>query len=217
MDPFEFSALARRRQPQLDRLALAIAAEFRDVDVERSLEALDRMGAELLGRRDGTPEAELELCRRTLAERHGFVGESDRYHDPASSMLDLVLERRRGLPILLSVVWVEVARRAGILLAGIGLPGHYVVGHFGAAPPLLVDPFAGGQRLTAEVAPALVRPWGPHETALRMLNNLVASYRGRGEVGAAIRAARLRLELPLDERAQAAFKLELRSLESSLN
>ena len=62
-----------------------------------------------------------------------------------------------------------------------------------------------------------MRPWGPHETALRMLNNLVASYRVRGDVGAAIRAARLRLELPLDERAQAAFKLELRSLESSLN
>ena len=217
VDPFAFSALAGRRQPPLDRLALSIAGEFRDVDVESSLEALDRMGAELLGRRDSTPEAELDLCRRTLAERHGFAGERDRYHDPASSMLDLVLERRRGLPILLSVVWVEVARRAGILLAGIGLPGHFVVGHFGGVPPLLVDPFAGGQRLRSEPAMALVRPWGPHETALRMLNNLVASYRGRGDIGSAIRTAALRLELPLDERAQAAFRLELRSLESSLN
>ena len=217
MDPFTYSSLARRRQPPLDRLALAIAAEFRDVDVERSLEALDRLGAEVLGERGGTPGAELELCRRTLVERHGFVGDRGRYHEPAGSMLDLVLERGRGLPILLSVVWVEVGRRAGIPLAGIGLPGHFVVGHFGAAPPLLVDPFAGGRQLEAAVEPALVRPWGPHETALRMLNNLVASYSGRGDIGAAIRAAGLRLELPLDERAQAAFGLELRSLESSLN
>ena len=217
MDPFDFSALAHRREPPLDRLALAIAAEFRDVDHERSLEALDLMGTELLDRRAGSPEAEVELCRRSVAERHGFAGAGDPYDDPGNSMLDLVLERRRGLPILLSVIWVEVARRAGIPLAGVGLPGHYVVGHFGAAPPLLVDPFAGGRHLEARVAPALVRPWGPHETALRMLNNLVASYRTRGDIGAAIRAAGLRLELPLDERARAALALELRSLESSLN
>ena len=63
-------------------------------------------------------------------------------------MLDLVLTRRRGLPILLSVVYVEVARRAGIQIAGVGLPGHFVVGHFGTDPPVLLDPFAGGGRYT---------------------------------------------------------------------
>ena len=66
------------------------------------------------------------------------------YDHPDNSMLDLVLTRRRGLPILLSVVYVEVARRAGIELAGVGLPGHFVVGHFGAEPAALLDPFAGG-------------------------------------------------------------------------
>ena len=77
-------------------------------------------------------------------------------------MLDRVLERRRGLPILLSAVYVEVARRADVPLAGVGLPGHYVVGHFGGAEPLLLDPFNGGVEVTGDAPAALVRPWSPH-------------------------------------------------------
>jgi regulator of sirC expression with transglutaminase-like and TPR domain len=132
-------------------------------------------------------------------------------------MLDLVLERRRGLPIALSVVYVEVARRAGIALDGVGQSGHYVVGRFGpGAAPVLLDPFAGGARTVAH-DPAEVRPWGAHETALRMLNNLVASYTRRNDLGRAIRAAELRLELPLEPDLRDALVAALRGLRSRLN
>ena len=141
------------------------------------------------------------------------------YDRPDNSMLDLVLARRRGLPILLSVVYVEVARRAGIELAGVGLPGHFVVGHFGADPPLLLDPFAGGVTVNATgAAEALVRPWGTHEIAMRMLNNLVAAYDRRGDLTGALRAATMRLELPIDEpRLQETLKAELRAIQARLN
>jgi regulator of sirC expression with transglutaminase-like and TPR domain len=128
----------------------------------------------------------------------------------------LVLERRKGLPILLSVVYVEAARRGGIALAGVGLPGHYVVGHFGHDPPLLLDPFNGGAPL--QVAREVeVRAWGTHETALRMLNNLVGSYQRRADLARAIRAAHMRLELPLGARDRDVLGAELASLRARLN
>ena len=132
-------------------------------------------------------------------------------------MLDLVLARRTGLPILLSVVYVEAARRAGIPLAGVGLPGHFVVGHFGEDPPVLLDPFSRGRIVTAEVRSSDVRPWKPHETALRMLNNLVGSFRARGDLGSAIRAAELRLALPVDDAGREVLTAELRGLQARLN
>jgi regulator of sirC expression with transglutaminase-like and TPR domain len=219
MNTLDFATVARRRSPELDELALAMAAEFRgdDVDADAALAALDRLGAELATATGRGPEREAEACRLVLGERHGFHGNRDRYDDPDNSMLDLVLERRTGLPILLSVVYVETARRAGIELAGVGLPGHYVVGHFGADPPLLLDPFTGGVRVDTDASGELVRPWRAHETALRMLNNLVASYDRRGDLGNAIAAAELRLELPLDEAGRSALERELIALRSRLN
>jgi hypothetical protein len=217
-----FAALAARPDPPLDELALGMAVELRGIGaaaVRTALGQLDALGAELaaeLG--DGAePAAEARACAELLGGRHGFAGDAEEYDDPANSMLDLVLERRRGLPIVLSVVYVEVARRAGVALAGVGLPGHYVVGHFGASPPLLLDPFAGGAPVGGDPSPDLVRPWGAHETALRMLNNLVGSYRRRGDIGAAIAAAQMRLELPLGRRLRDVLETELRAIRARLN
>jgi regulator of sirC expression with transglutaminase-like and TPR domain len=212
-----FAAIAAQREPTLDQLSLALAAEFRDVDPDPPLATLDELAAEVgASAGDGAAE-EVEALRAILGGRHGFVGDQDEYDHPDNSMLDLVLERRRGLPILLSVVYVEVARRAGITVAGVGLPGHYVVGHFGEEPPLLLDPFRGGAPLEATASLELVRTWGPHETALRMINNLVGSYLRRADLVRAIRAAELRLELPLGEAEAAALGAELRSLRARFN
>ena len=131
-------------------------------------------------------------------------------------MLNVVLERRRGLPILLSVLYLATARRAGIPLSGVGLPGHYVVGDFVSGPPLLVDPFAGGALIRAD-EPRHVRPWGAHETVLRMLNNLVGSYGRRADLSRAIQAAELRLALPLEEPSVYALRTELGALRARLN
>jgi len=215
MQPAPFSVLAARSDPPLDELALALAAQFREVDAAGALARLDELGEEVLEAGASDP---LDALAMVLGRRHGFAGDRDTYEDPRNSMLDLVLERRAGLPILLSVVYIEVARRAGIALAGVGLPSHYVVGRFGTdAQPVLLDPFAGGDRLVVP-ASAHVRPWGPHATALRMLSNLVGSYTRRHDIARAIRAAEMRLELPSPGGRQAeAIGAELTALRARLN
>ncbi|MDQ3607619.1 MAG: transglutaminase-like domain-containing protein [Actinomycetota bacterium] len=215
-----FVELAAAPDPPLDALALALAAEFRDVDGGRAIETLDDLGAELADagpRTSKAPLAEAQACAGLLGAKLGFAGDSEQYDHPDNSMLDLVLARRRGLPILLSVVYVEVARRAGIPLAGVGLPGHFVVGHFGVTPPLLLDPFAGGGVVGGDVAQELLRPWRAHEIALRMLNNLVAAYQRRADLGAAIRGAELRLALPVEAPLREDLQAELRALRARLN
>ena len=217
---YAFDDLAATPDPPLDALTLSIAAELRGVDVDRAMARLDLLGeevAEALGDGPRTPESEVHACAEVLGDRHGFAGDREHYDDPSNSMLDLVLERRRGLPILLSVVYVEVARRACVELAGVGLPGHFVAGHFEAAPPVLCDPFDGGPVITGEVDPREVRPWTAHETAMRVLNNLVVAYQRRGNVGAALRSAELRLELPADDDLRETLETELRSLQARLN
>jgi regulator of sirC expression with transglutaminase-like and TPR domain len=195
MDLSPFAELAAMPDPPLDELTLALAAEFRAVDAGAAFVALDELGDEV--RLAAAGEAEpLTALTLVLGGRHAFAGDRDNSEDPANSMLDIVLERRAGLPIILSVIYVEVARRAGIELAGVGLPSHYVVGRFdGRGGPVLLDPFAGGERIVVPDS-AHVRPWHAHETALRMLNNLVGSYTRRHDIGRAIRAAEMRLELP---------------------
>src|SRR5215210_192398 len=185
-----FAELAARPEPPLDELALALAAEFRRVDASAARATLDALGAEIAnavgGRAGSGAAAEARACADVLGGVHGFAGDRDEYDHPDNSMLDRVLERRRGLPILLSVVYVAAAGRAGVPLAGVGLPGHFVVGHFGTDRPVLLDPFAGGAELRGDVDAQWVRPWTPSETAMRMLNNLVGSYQRRGDLGAAI-------------------------------
>ena len=182
-----FEDLAAVSDPRLDELALALAAEFRAVDADAALAHLDELGEEVAGA--------------------GADGD-------ALAALTAVL----GLPILLSVLYIEVARRAGLALAGVGLPGHYVVGRFAPPPPVLLDPFAGGTALdVADFDVEHVRPWGPHETALRMLNNLVGSFTRRQDLGRAIRAAELRLLLPVHDALAAELGAELRALRARLN
>jgi regulator of sirC expression with transglutaminase-like and TPR domain len=215
-----FTELARRPDAGMDVLALALAAEFRTVDAAAALADLDALGGELralVSAGDGTAAGETRACVELLGGRHGFVGDRERYDDPENSMLDVVLTRRRGLPIVLSVVYVEVARRAGVPLAGVGLPGHYVVGHFGAEPPVVIDPFAGGEPVEVRYPDPLVRPWTPHETAMRMLNNLVGSFQRRGNIGAAIRAAELRVALPAEDALAESLRADLRAMQARLN
>ena len=213
-----FTDLAADPTAEMDAIALALAGEFRDVDEQAALARLDELGADVAAAARAMDE--LEALGVVLGARHGFAGATEEYDHPDNSMLDLVLERRTGLPIALSVVYVATARRAGIALDGVGLPGHYVAGQFppGGGTPTLLDPFAGGVALaTAQTEAADVRPWGPHETALRMLNNLVGSYTRRNDLGRAIRAAELRLELPLEPALQRVLGAELLGLRARLN
>jgi regulator of sirC expression with transglutaminase-like and TPR domain len=219
MAPAAFDHLASDPDPPLDEFALALAAEFGDVAWADAIRQLDRLGREVadcLSDAPRAPHREAAACRLVLSERHGFTGDTRDYGDPRNSMLDSVLVRRTGLPITLSVVWISVAGRAGFRLDGVGLPGHYVVGHFRADPPLLLDPFRGGTVVNGDPPSAHVRPWAAHETILRMLNNLVGSYAERGDLSRALHAAHMRLPLSHGQ-AREAYAAELTRLEARLN
>ncbi|MEO8587343.1 MAG: transglutaminase-like domain-containing protein, partial [Acidobacteriota bacterium] len=112
---------------------------------------LDEAAAAVRERAAGTRSSfqKARLLARVLAEELGFAGDEDDYYDPRNVLLGPLLERRKGMPILLSVVWMEVGRRAGIPVAGIGLPGHFIV-RVGPPPGTLADPFAGGVPLTVD-------------------------------------------------------------------
>ena len=214
-----FTELAAAADPPLDGLALALAAEFRDVDVSSAMASLDALGAEIAAAAGAasTPAAQARICATVLWGRHRYSGDSTNYDDPRNSMLDAVIERRRGLPILLSVLYVETARRAGIPLEGVGLPGHFVVGHFGADPPLLIDPFASGRPVREDVPRNRLAPWSATDIAMRMLNNLVPAFQRRGDLSAAIRAAQMRLELPAASALHESLELEVKMLRARLN
>ncbi len=214
-----FAALAGTPAPHLDRFALAMAAEFRPLDPGPVLGALDRFGAELA---EAAPPAagpgeQVRALSDVLGGRHGFAGTEGSYDDPEMSMLDAVVASRRGLPILLAVVYAEAARRAGWPVWGVGLPGHFVVGHFGTFPALLVDPFRGGVALPGVLADGAARPWSSQQILRRMLSNLVAGYGRRFDLANAIRAAELRDLLPGERGLRALHHRELRALRARLN
>ncbi|MEJ7893988.1 MAG: transglutaminase-like domain-containing protein [Solirubrobacteraceae bacterium] len=200
-----FAELARTPDPALDALALAMAAEFGPVDAAWACARLGELGDEVAA--VGGDVAAV------LGGRHGFAGDRERYDDPRNSMLDVVLRRRRGLPILLSVVYIEVGRRAGVAVKGVGLPGHFVV----SRDEQLLDPFAGGNPVAADVPAPLRRPWSSLEIAMRMLNNLVGGFERRGDLSRALRAAELRLALPTTPDTRVPLDAELSALRARLN
>lgn len=121
----------------------------------------------------------------------GFGGDQAAYSDPRNSYLNEVLDRRLGLPISLSVIYIDVAHRLGVPAYGIGLPGHFIVGVHARESELWLDPFHGGCRLDLDDCAALIRlaigydgpleagwfaPMRPRDILARMLNNLRAGY-----------------------------------------
>ncbi|MCX4447032.1 transglutaminase-like domain-containing protein [Streptomyces sp. NBC_01789] len=208
-----FAEEARAERPDLALLCLLVAAEadpaldMRGID-EAQIE-LDRLAGLLpYGLRGG--HAWASALAELLGERCGFEGSTADYRRLESSLLHEVLRRRRGLPILLSVVWIEVARRAGAPVFGVALPGHFVVGFGDPDERVLADPFAGGRPLTDQDAelmvtsatgerwePSSLEPARPLETVLRILNNIRAWAAARPEQTAvALWAVDLSLLLP---------------------
>ncbi|MFI8191044.1 tetratricopeptide repeat protein [Streptomyces sp. NPDC085946] len=192
-----FAEEARAERPDLSTLCLLVGAQadgtLDDDGLDGAQAELDRL-AGLLPYRPGGPRAWAVALRELLGERYGFHGTPGDYRRLESSLLHHVLRRRRGLPILLSVVWMEVARRAGAPVYGVALPGHFVVGFGTAGEQVLADPFDGGRVLTgadaellvvgatgAPLDPALLTPADPLDVVLRILNNVRAWAAARPE------------------------------------
>ncbi len=203
-----FRALARLPEGPtgLAEGALVLAAEAGSgVDIEAALRTL----AELVLRvrpqveNAASPARAVAALNHCLFEVEGFRGNQDQYDDPRNSFLDQVLVRRRGLPITLSILYVEIARQLGLEAYGIGFPGHFlakVVGTGEATSEIIVDPFFGRVlsveecmgRLRAAAGehvpfdPLWVRPATAREIWVRMLNNLKFLYLRQGDGLAAL-------------------------------
>ncbi|GHB40965.1 hypothetical protein GCM10010377_34640 [Streptomyces viridiviolaceus] len=192
-----FAEEARSERPDLSALCLLVGAEADGTLDEAGLDAaqmeLDRLAGQLPFR-PGTPRAWAVALRDLLGERYGFHGVAADYRRLESSLLHEVLRRRRGLPILLSVVWLEVARRAGAPVYGVALPGHFVVGFGPQEGQVLADPFDGGRVLTggdaemlvagatgAPLHPSMLEPAAPLDVVSRVLNNIRAWAAARPE------------------------------------
>lgn len=173
-----FATWAASAPVPLDRAALAIAAHCRaePVDEAAALAELDRLGAAVS---EPTPDAVVDL----LFGQESFGPNRGRFADPANSYLDLVVSRRLGIPITLAVVTIEVARRAGVMLHGVGMPGHFLVGT--PEPEVFIDAFdgcvidrAGAAAIFARFESrqafddSFLQPTPPEAILLRMLNNL---------------------------------------------
>jgi len=203
---------------ELERAALLIAAHARpDLDVGAELDGIDRLAG-------GCAGPELVDLRDHLFGTLGFSGNTDDYYDPANSYLDRVVAQRRGIPITLSVLTIAVARRLGLDLVGVGLPGHFLVGARGD-DDLFIDPFSGGRVLDgdevealflalhgadAPFSPAMLRPVGSRAVLTRMLNNLLGIFAARRDARSRLWALRLRAAVPgatIDERAEVAAAL----------
>jgi len=95
------------------------------------------------------PHAQAEVLRRVLVEEMDLQGDTESYHQPQNSYISRVILRRRGLPISLTVVWMEVGQRAGFRVEGVGMPGHFLV-RVGGEKGVFVDAFHGGEILSRE-------------------------------------------------------------------
>ena len=192
-----FGEEARSERPDLATLCLLVAAaadgELDEAGIDAAQIELDRLAGLVAFRPDG-PRAWAEALADVLGDRCGFRGSAADYERLESSLLHAVLRRRRGLPILLSVVWIEVARRAGAPVYGVALPGHFVVGFGPPDEQVLADPFDGGRVLTggdaemlvagatgAPLDPSMLTPADPLDVVLRVLNNIRAWAAARPE------------------------------------
>ena len=202
----ELQVLVRlyRDEIPLDRAASLISAEEDPrVDPEQVVESLNRLTEGLFIPQDASPFEAVARLNHHLFEVHGFSGDVDSYDSPQNSLLHHVLERKKGLPVLLSLVAIEVARRAGFVLLPIPYPTHFLVAPAHAEPRFYVDPFHQGEvhrpgylraRLTQiigqEVEDALwldaVAPASNSAMLFRMCNNLKASYLRRGNIEGAL-------------------------------
>lgn len=207
MDPTRcFADLLRRPEedvPLDEATALIAAHAYPGLDVAAVTGRLDELAA-------GVRVPTLDGLVEHLFGELGFAGNTGDYYDPRNSYLNDVLDRRIGIPISLAVVTMTVGRRLGVPLAGVGMPGHFLL-RDRVDPEVFVDPFAGGAQLDAAGCaaafrsvhgadapfdPAYLVPVGTHAILARMLANLRGVFAARGDRAGLLWALQLRTLVP---------------------
>lgn len=195
----EFQSVVAEEPIDLARAALVIAKlECPDLDPSPSLERLRALGDAAAAAARPLADAPVRLALAAIShelfDEAGFAGNRAHYDDFRNSLLNVVLERRLGIPITLALVFIEVAKRAGIEVRGVGFPGHFLLrgpDEGNDDGPVILDPFDAGRRLDeadcrallgrmadedASYSPDLLRPCTPRQMLTRMLNNLKRTY-----------------------------------------
>jgi regulator of sirC expression with transglutaminase-like and TPR domain len=179
---------------ELGRAALAIAvSDYPDLDIPVYLSRMDQLAASAtarLGPEANTPRS-IATLNYVLFHEHGFRGNRENYFDPRNSFLNEVLDRKTGIPISLSVLYMEVGQRIGLSLHGVGFPGHFLVKVLGDDEEVVLDPYNQGEIRSREslekmlyrlygreipVEPSFLRPITNRQILRRMLNNLKMIY-----------------------------------------
>lgn len=173
--------LATLAYPSLERATISSFLDHMAEEMERILDA-----------EEPSPSQAIARLRHFIFDEMGFHGNQANYYDPDNTFINRVLERRLGIPITLSCVYLLVAWRLDFSAFGIGLPGHFIVGHQGVTGTVYLDPFQSGRVLTRGDCIELVRQRGiqfqeeflaptPNNQILaRMVVNLMNIYSEQG-------------------------------------
>ncbi len=188
-----FEREAHSPQPDLERLAFFIAGvAYPDLDVARYQRGLDDLAALVAESMEGLPAGRARAVGflEAVNERLGFRGDENHYYAPRNSCLNTVIDRRRGLPITLSLVCMALGRRLDLRVEGMGFPGHFMVRYRDGGGVWLLDPFYGRVVDVSQASDYLsqlleqpmnlpdhtFRPVTPISLTLRVLNNLRNAY-----------------------------------------
>jgi regulator of sirC expression with transglutaminase-like and TPR domain len=190
----EFSKLAAREPIPLARGALLIAQEeYPGLDIDQYLGKIAELAreAEPLVKAGVNTVEKIQLLSEFLFNQKGFDGNRDKFGDPRNSFLNDVLDRRLGIPITLSVIYLEVGRQLGLNLFGVSFPAHFLVKAVDERGELIIDPFNGGAILEldeikarlaqiygqpVDLNPAMLKAVGARDILTRMLRNLKNIY-----------------------------------------
>ena len=179
--------------PLAEAALLMACEEYPQLSLSPYLDELDHMGQRVRERlgRSSSAIATIEAINQVLFVEYGFEGNTKNYYDPRNSFLNDVIERRTGIPITLSAIYIEVANRVGLKIDGVGVPGHFVVKHTSPTDEVFVDPFNQGSVLSREECRTRLLPERPEnghredfwlrrvtnrQIVTRMLANLRAIY-----------------------------------------
>ncbi len=196
---FSHAVKCQDNEIDLGRAALVIAQmEYPDLEVEPYLKRIDRLATvikDLAGDEESVYRL-LACINVVLFKQEGFQGNRSNYYDPKNSFLNDLIDRKMGIPITLSVLYQEVARRAGLTLHGVGFPGHFLLKHIDHEEEIIIDPFNGGevrsdaelQSLLDEIYPGkavlkseFLSPVSKRQILKRMLINLRGIYLHQGD------------------------------------
>lgn len=189
---YEFAHLKKTDEMDLERGCFLLAQiEYPNLDVQKYVGRIDRLASEVRNKvssRDAIVHF-VNVINHVLFQVHGFRGDVQTYYDPKNTFINKVIDRRLGIPITLSSLYMFIAKRLGVPVHGVGAPGHFLMTFSYKNRDFYIDAFSGGQVLSREHCVRFIESMGypfndsylrvakPRDILLRMMRNLLLIYR----------------------------------------